>query len=120
MLCNWILEIVVVATTVGLVFVPWGPESLSIEIIEPWGLDLKMEKYVKDELAAKRVYRILFPRDMSDIHIISLQDYEPMPNSTVDGCLVGQVSQRSMVHLDNYGVWALEVVFPLVDGPHDT
>ena len=52
---------------------------------------------------------------MSDIDIIPLKDCQPTPHPTVYRRLVREVPKGSMISLNNYGVWALEIMFPLAN-----
>ena len=51
--------------------------------------------------------------NMSDFQVVPLQDINPFPNTGVDACLVGEMTERSEVRLNNYGMRPLAIVFPL-------
>ena len=50
---------------------------------------------------------------MTDLQVVPLHHIDPLPDVGIDACLVGKVTERSVVHLNNYGVRAPTVVFPL-------
>ena len=50
---------------------------------------------------------------MTDLQVVPLQDIYPLPDPGVDACLVWEVTERSVVCLNDYSMGSLAIVFPL-------
>ena len=64
-------------------------------------------------LSGQCIRRVPFTWDMTDLQVVPLQDIYPLPNTGVDTRLVWEVTERSVVRLNNYGMGSPTIVLLL-------
>ena len=64
-------------------------------------------------LSGQGIHRVPFTWDVTDLQVVPLQDINPLPDPGIDTRLVWEVTERSMVRLDDHGVGSPTIVLPL-------